>query len=96
MKPEEELRRAERAERAFNDPLVQEALSHIRGECVRLFHECQPSDTQTLAAVKAMDYYRVKFEAFFRQALADGKLAKAEIERKSLAQRAKDVMRRVS
>jgi hypothetical protein len=96
MTPDDELRRAERAERLFNDPLMQEALKHLESECVRLFHECPPSDAQTLAAVKSMDYFRVKFEAFFRQALANGKLAKAEIERKSLAQRAKDVIRRVS
>ena len=96
MKPDEELRRAERAERLLADPLIKEALEHIEAECVRLFHECAPSDADTLRAVKAMDYFRLKFVAFFRSAVVSGSVAKVELDRQSLMQKARDrLLRRV-
>ncbi len=72
--------RGHRAENVLRDPLFEEAKKHIEDELYRLFCETKPTDTQSLIEIKSMQYMHVKYMAFLRAAITDGKMAKAELE----------------
>lgn len=79
-KTEAKIDRGHRANHILNDPLFAEAQKHIEDELYRLFCETKPTDTQTLVEIKSMQYMHVKYMAFLKSAVTDGKLAKAELE----------------
>ncbi len=82
MTPDEHIRRAERAAALLADPLFAEAREHIEAECWRMFKELAPTDTEGMAQVKGMQYMHAKYIAFLNKAINDGKMARAEVERK--------------
>lgn len=79
-KTEAQVDRGHRAQNILGDPLFVEAQKHIEDELYRLFCETKPTDTATLVEIKSMQYMHVKYLAFLRSAVTDGKLARAEIE----------------
>ncbi len=81
MTNEDKIRRASRAQALLDDPAMIEAREHIEAECWRLFKELQPTDTEGLAQIKAMQYMHGKYAAFLKRVLEDGKLARLEVER---------------
>lgn len=74
-KTAQEIDRGERAKRLLGDPLVTEAREHIEAELWRMFKEASPQDAETLAFVKGMQYFHVKYFAFFTKVVTDGKIA---------------------
>lgn len=76
----------------MNDPLIQEAREHIEAEIYRLFKTVAPTDVEALSQIKAMQYMHAKYEAFFKDVVNTGKMAKMELERrkKPLLQRIKE------
>lgn len=82
MTNDEAIRRANRAQQIIDDPLMVEAREHIEAECYRLFKALTPTDVEGMTQVKAMQYFHAKYTAFLNKAITDGKLARAEIERK--------------
>lgn len=81
-KTEQTIHRASRADALMTDPLMVEAKEHIEAELWRLFKSTVPTDTDSLAQIKAMQYMHDKYLAFFKQAIQDGKLARIELDRK--------------
>jgi len=79
-KTEAKISRARRAGELLADPLIVEAQKHIEDELYRLFCETAPTDTQALVEIKGMQYMHVKYLAFLRAAVTDGKLAKYELD----------------
>ena len=84
-----DIQRGERAKAILADDLMVEARAHIEGECWRLFKETSPQDMETLAFVKAMQYYHAKYFGFLERAVSDGKLAQINLEarKKTLRER---------
>ena len=79
-KTEARVDRGRRADGILSDPLFAEAQKHIEDELYRLFCETKPTDTSTLVEIKSMQYMHVKYVAFLRSAVTDGKMARAELE----------------
>ncbi len=82
MNLEDRIIRGRRAEQLMNDALMKEATEHIEAECWRMFKELAPTDTEGMAQVKGMQYMHAKYIAFLNKAINDGKMARAEVERK--------------
>lgn len=81
-KLEEKINRAAKAEAILNDPILIEAREHIDAELYRLFKATPPTDLDALSQVSAMQYMHGKYSAFLKHCVADGKLAKLELEQK--------------
>lgn len=88
-KLETAINRAAKAETIMADPVMIEAREHIDAELYRLFKATIPTDTEALSQIRGMQYMHTKYEAFLKQCITDGKLAKLELERrkKSLKER---------
>ena len=86
---EDEIRRGAKAQALLNEELIQEAKAHIEAELWRKFQELAPSAKSDLEFIKAMQYFHVKYFAFFTQAVTNGKLAQINLEakKKSLRER---------
>lgn len=82
MTNDEAINRAIRAQQIIDDPLMVEARAHIEDECYRLFKALAPTDVEGMTQVKAMHYFHEKYRAFLNKCINDGKMARAEIERK--------------
>lgn len=82
MTNDERIAKAQRAKAIIEDPLMAEAAAHIEAECWRLFKSFAPTDTEGLAQVKAIQYMHDKYQAFLKRAIADGTMAKLDVERK--------------
>jgi hypothetical protein len=74
--------RGNQAAELLMDPLMVEAKAHIEAELWKQFQTLAPSDAEGLMFVKGMQYLHEKYFAFLSRAVADGKLARIEIERK--------------
>lgn len=81
-KTEEAIRRGHKAKQILDDDLVKEAHEHIESELWRLFKEASPSNKDTLEHIKAMQYFHVKYWAYFNRVMADGKIAQINLEAK--------------
>lgn len=81
-KAEADIQRGDRAKIILNDDLVSEARAHIDAELWRLFKDATPQDVDTLKFVKAMQYFHVKYFAFFERSVTDGKMAAIALEAK--------------
>lgn len=81
-KLDKDIQRGQRAANIMADDLVKEAFEHIDAELWRLFRSVNPGDKDDLAYIRQMQYMREKFEAFFKQAVTNGKLANMEVERR--------------
>lgn len=81
-KLEHTANKGSRAESLLNDPLMVEAREHIDAELYRLFKAAVPTDIEALSQIKSMQYMHLKYEAFMKQCISDGKMARIEIERK--------------
>lgn len=79
--PHSELHKAARIKQILDDPIVIEAKEHIEAELWRTFKDVKPTDIEALKEIKAMQYYHVKYFAYFSRVLTDGKIATLEIER---------------
>lgn len=88
-KLESAIHRGQEAERVLREPLIQEAKEHIEAELWRVFKEVNPQDKDTLAHIKAMQYYHQKYWAFLGRVVSDGKVAQINLEakKKSLRER---------
>ncbi len=84
-----DIERGHKAQELLDHALVAEAKAHIEAELWRKFQELAPSAKQELEFVKAMQYFHVKYFAFFQQAITNGKLAQINLEakKKSLRER---------
>jgi hypothetical protein len=82
MNVDAKAQRGYRAQELLNDPLIVEAKAHIEAELWRLFRSAVPSDAESLAFIKSMQYMHDKYFAFLTNAVNDGKLAQVEIERR--------------
>ncbi len=71
------------------DPLMVEAKEHIEAELWRLFKAAVPTDFEALSQIKSMQYMHVKYEAFLKSCINEGKLATLEIEREKKTLRQK-------
>jgi hypothetical protein len=81
-KLEDDIRRGQKAADLLNHELIAEARAHIEAELWRKFQELAPSAEDELKFVKAMQYFHVKYFAFFTQAVVNGKLAQINLEAK--------------
>ena len=81
-KLQRDIERGNKAAHLLADPLIKEANEHIEAELWRLFKESKPSDVDALAFCKAMQYFHVKYFAYFQQAITNGKLASINLESK--------------
>ena len=81
-KTEESIRRGHKAKQILDDDLVKEAHEHIESELWRLFKETSPSDKDALEHIKAMQYFHVKYWAYFNRVMTDGKIAQINLEAK--------------
>lgn len=80
MTNDDKINRAARAQALMADPLMVEAREHIEAECWRLFRQLAPTDIEQLQQVKAMQYMHEKYRAFMESVIADGKVAKLNVE----------------
>lgn len=79
---DKDIHRGQRAALIINDDLIKEAREHIEAELWRMFKEATPSDKDSLAFIKGMQYFHAKYFAFFERAVNDGKMAKLNLENK--------------
>lgn len=88
-KLQNDVERGNRAAQIMADPVMVQAREHIEAELWRLFKAAVPTDFEALSQIKSMQYMHVKYEAFLKTCIQDGKLATLEIERskKSLRQK---------
>lgn len=86
---ESDIRRGHKADELLENDLIAEAKAHIEAELWRKFQELAPSAKTELEFIKAMQYFHVKYFAFFQQAVINGKLAQINLEakKKSLRER---------
>lgn len=82
MTNDEAIKRASRARQILDDAIFKEAAEHIEAECFRKFKELAPTDVDGLAQVKGIQYMHAKYMAFLNSAVADGKMAQLDVERK--------------
>jgi hypothetical protein len=80
MNAAERVTRGQRAAELLENPMIAEAHKHIEAECYRLFCETAPTDTETLAKVKAMQYMHGKYVSYLQAVVMDGKQAKLDLE----------------
>jgi hypothetical protein len=85
----EDIRRGHKAEELLRNDLIAEAKAHIEAELWRKFQDLSPSAKTELEFIKAMQYFHVKYFAFFTQAVTNGKLAKINLEAKKKSLREK-------
>ena len=76
MDLDKSINRGLRADSLLKDQLITEAREHIEAELWRMFKEATPSDNESLAFIKGMQYFHAKYFAFFERAVNDGKMAK--------------------
>lgn len=88
-KTESAINRGLKAQNILNDDLIKEAHEHIEAELWRLFKETSPSDKGALEHIKSMQYFHVKYWAYFNRVMTDGKIAQINLEakKKSLRER---------
>lgn len=79
-KLQRDIDRGHRAKLLLENPLMVEAREHIEAELWRVFKEIAPQDKDSLAHVKAMQYFHAKYFAFLEKAVTDGKLAQINLE----------------
>ncbi len=82
MDLDKSINRGLRADSLLKDQLITEAREHIEAELWRMFKEATPSDNESLAFIKGMQYFHAKYFAFFERAVNDGKMAKLNLENK--------------
>lgn len=82
MDLDKSINRGNRAGVLLKDQLIIEAREHIEAELWRMFKEATPSDKDSLAFIKGMQYFHAKYFAFFERAVNDGKIAKLNLENK--------------
>lgn len=84
MTPEEEIQRAEHANRILNDKLVQEALKGIRDAVIEQWRLCPVEKTQLRDYLHGLFNAAYKFEELLRSHVETGKMAAITEERKGL------------
>ncbi len=88
MTLEQEIEKGAKAEALMSDPLIVEAFAHMEAELFAKFQELSPSDEKSILFVKQMQYMHGKYKEFFHSVIANGKVAKFNLEaKKSLADR---------
>lgn len=85
MTPEEALRRANAAERIFNDPIVQETLKIMEQEIAEAWTTCPVRDVEAREALWRMAVTTRKFRDLLKGTMEAGKLAKEHIRQKETA-----------
>lgn len=94
MDLEQRLRRAQAAEALWNDPLMVEARKHIEQAIVDKFKTAPLADKEGLYDVRLLLHVHALYDAFFKQAISDGPVARLEIEnrRRGLLDRVRRVI----
>lgn len=87
---EDEARRGDEAAIALDNPAIKEALQAIRDELISQWAETPARDTEAREWLWRHFQVLSKFESILRGYISTGKMAKIEMERKSLAQRMRD------
>ena len=77
-----DVRRAEEAERLWNDDLMVEAREHIRQTILDKWANSPLDDVDGREKLRYLLHVHGVYDAFFRRVLADGTLARFEEERK--------------
>jgi hypothetical protein len=95
MTPEEALRRANSAERIFNDPFVQETLDFMEKEVMEVWMSCPVRDVEGRESAWRLAVTTRKFRDLLRGTMESGKIASEQIRQKqeSLAARAATAVR---
>jgi hypothetical protein len=80
-------RRAAEAERLWQDEMMVEAREHIRAHIIDLWANSPMDDLDGREKLRYLLHVHKLYDDFFKRAIADGKLAKLEAERKRLGLR---------
>lgn len=90
MTPDEELRRAEGAERLTQDPLFQEARKRVYDDLGELRRRVSLSDDRMHSRLILMEQLAGRFFDYFEEAIQTGKLARKMLDdQRTLAERMK-------
>lgn len=92
-----DINRAEQAKRILDDPLVKDALQAIEDGIVEAWKDVPLRDTEGREHLHRLLTAKRKFEAVFAAHIQNGQIAaaelKAEEERKTIIERARDYIR---
>jgi len=84
------IEKASKASQILDNDVFKEATKHIESEIFRMFEKVHPTDTEALLQIKAMQYMHVKYLAYLKNLIQNGKLEQLEIERKSKIAKLRD------
>src|SRR3990167_3009795 len=80
MTPEDELRRAQRADGILNDDLFKEAIKALRDDAMDKFKSASPGDLPSLADARMRYDVTESFVNTFMKFMRDGQFAKVKID----------------
>lgn len=96
MSPEQRIARAEQAQRILEDPLVKEALTHLKTSTQGLFFDLPANATQEREFLHLLDKARQQFEACFTAILIDGEVTRRELlAERGMREHLADIKRKV-
>lgn len=84
MTPDEEVRRANNAERLFNDPMIQETLNLMEREINDAWLACPARDVDGREWLWRQAVSTRKFREILRGTMESGKIAKEQLRQKAL------------
>ena len=80
MTPEEQVRRAQRADLLLNDDLFKEAIAKIKQGAFDQFKEANAADIRTMQVAHMLFTVAQLFEGYFDKTIRDGEFAVRKIE----------------
>jgi hypothetical protein len=96
MTPEQRISRAEQAKRVLEDPLVQEALTHLKTSTQAIFFDLPANAAQEREFLHLLDKARQQFEQCFTAILIDGEVTRRELlAERGMKEHLADIKRRV-
>ena len=90
MKPEEALKRSNRAAQLFNDSLLQETLDFMEKEVTEAWMTCPIRDTEAREALWRMAVTTRKFRDLLKGTMESGKIAAEQLRQKEASASLKD------
>lgn len=93
MTTDEEIRRGHEAERVMREPLLTEAFEVIEAGIVEAMKRCKLGDEKTQHELVVMLQLHSRVRGFFKDCMVTGRMA--QIQKETLAQKAKRALRRV-
>jgi hypothetical protein len=89
---EDAIRRGNAAERLFNDPLLVEAFQLVSADLTGRWATSDPADTAGRERLYLELQVVAKVRENLRAVVTTGKMAKAELQRRTLLQKARDAL----